>query len=255
MLTIDFNRINIQKDETVLDLGCGEGRHTLGTKLLHPEAKAIGLDLSFKDLKEAKNRHINFYVDHREKSNLNKESPHLKLDALYSQGNAYNLPFADETFDHVICSEVLEHIDDYQGVLNEISRIIKPGGTLNISVPRRWPEKICWRFSKAYYSVPGGHVRIFKESELKRNIERKAFLYKNRHWSHALHSPYWWLRCLFWNDNEDQQHWLVRQYHKVLVWDLIEKPWITQTLEKCLNPVMGKSVVMYFKKIEAKDHV
>ena len=174
MLTIDFNRINIQKDETVLDLGCGEGRHTLGTKLLHPEAKAIGLDLSFKDLKEAKNRHINFYVDHREKSNLNKESPHLKLDALYSQGNAYNLPFADETFDHVICSEVLEHIDDYQGVLNEISRIIKPGGTLIISVPRRWPEKICWRFSKAYYSVPGGHVRIFKESELKRNIERKA---------------------------------------------------------------------------------
>jgi len=40
----------------------------------------------------------------------------------------------------------------------------------------------------------------------------------------------------------------VRTYHKLLVWDLLKRPRITQLLERWMNPVMGKSVVMYFRK-------
>jgi len=247
MLTIDFKRINIQKNDVILDLGCGEGRHALGAKITHPNALVIGLDLSFKDLQEAKNRHNNFCVDH-------EKSTTFDSGFIYSQGNAYQLPFSDMSIDHIICSEVLEHIDDYESVLDEISRIIKPGGTLNISVPRHWPERVCWYFSKAYHSVPGGHLRIFKSKELKAHIKKRTFSYLTMHWAHALHSPYWWLRCLFWHKDEKQQHWLVQQYHKLLVWDLVQKPWLTQKLEKCLNPIMGKSVVMYFKKPTVKTH-
>ena len=38
------------------------------------------------------------------------------------------------------------------------------------------------------------------------------------------------------------------QYHRFLVWDLMDRPAFTRALERVLNPVMGKSVVMYFQK-------
>ena len=159
-------------------------------------------------------------------------------------------PFADHTFDKVICSEVLEHIPDYAGALTEIQRVLKPGGLFCASVPRSWPEKICWFFSDAYHQVEGGHLRIFKARELKGQIESLGFTSFHRHWAHALHSPFWWLKCVFWNSQDE--NWLIKQYHRFLVWDLMDRPLFTRTLEKLLNPIMGKSVVMYFKKETAE---
>jgi hypothetical protein len=40
----------------------------------------------------------------------------------------------------------------------------------------------------------------------------------------------------------------VEQYHRFLTWDLMEKPLLTRRLESMLNPVMGKSIVLYFRK-------
>ena len=74
----------------------------------------------------------------------------------------YHLPFNDQTFETIICSEVLEHVSDVESALNEIDRLLKPGGKLLISVPSFLPEKICWLLSKDYQEMPGGHVRIFK---------------------------------------------------------------------------------------------
>jgi SAM-dependent methyltransferase len=141
---------------------------------------------------------------------------------------------------------VLEHIPDYSAALQEIERVLKPGGLFCASVPRRWPEQICWALSDAYYQVPGGHLRIFRSRELRGQIEGLGFDHYHRHWAHALHAPFWWLKCLFWK-NQDS-NWLVRQYHRLLVWDIMEQPTITRLLEKIMNPVMGKSVVMYFRK-------
>jgi hypothetical protein len=61
-----------------------------------------------------------------------------------------------------------------------------------------------------------------------------------------LHAPYWWLRCLFWR-GDGEQHWLVNAYHQLLVWDLMRGPWITRWLDQILNPLLGKSVVFYFR--------
>jgi hypothetical protein len=123
---------------------------------------------------------------------------------------------------------------------------LRPGGLLCASVPRRWPERICWALSEAYHLVPGGHLRIFQASELRREIETLGFNHYHRHWAHALHAPFWWLKCVFWSTQDDNS--LVRLYHRVLVWDLMERPWLTRTIERLLNPLMGKSVVMYFRK-------
>jgi hypothetical protein len=115
-----------------------------------------------------------------------------------------------------------------------------------VSVPRAWPERLCWWLSDAYHQVEGGHLRIFKASQLSDQIEALGFTVYCKHWAHALHSPYWWLRCLFWNNQDN--NWLVKQYHRFLVWDLMDKPLFTRKLEQLLNPLMGKSVVMYFQK-------
>jgi len=235
VLTINFDHIHLKQNDILLDLGCGEGRHSIGVCFYYPESKVIALDVSFKDLTTAKTRHS----EHDEASAKN---------CLYTQANGYRLPFAENTFDHIICSEVLEHVLDYHRFFAEIYRVLKPGGTLNVSVPRYWPEKICWALSREYYNVEGGHIRIFQSKELREEIQGYRFIFRRRHWAHSLHVPYWWLRCAFWRHGE--KFFLTRWYHRLLIWDMLKRPLITQVADRFLNPIMGKSVVMYFYKPE-----
>ncbi len=234
MQTVDFQHFPLTPGDWVLDLGCGEGRHVISAYMA-ADVHSVGVDLSVEDLKTTREK----FQDFAEPGN---EAKSFGL----SSANALQLPFADNTFDKVICSEVLEHIPDYRGALAEIERVLKPGGLFCASVPRRWPEKICWALSEGYYNTPGGHIRIFRAKELRGDIESLGFRRYHRHWAHALHAPFWWLKCLFW-DKQDS-NWLVRQYHRLLVWDLMEQPALTRVTEKLMNPVVGKSVVMYFRK-------
>ena len=68
----------------------------------------------------------------------------------------------------------------------------------------------------------------------------------HRHHAHALHSPYWWLKCAVGVDRD--QHPLVRGYHRLLVWDMMKAPRTTRLAERALDPVIGKSVALYFAK-------
>jgi len=236
VLTLDPDRLPLKPGDTILDLGCGEGRHTLGLLYHHQQSAVsfLGLDLSTVDLLTAARRQDDLQLKN------------ALACAGFVRGNGLRLPFADDSIDHVICSEVLEHIDDYSRMLDEIGRVLKPGGNLCISVPRAWPEKICWMLEKRYYQVEGGHLRIFNGRKLKQQILALGYRWRSRHWSHALHVPYWWLRCLFWHRGENFLP--VRLYHRFLVWDLFHKPWLTHWLDKLLNPIAGKSLVMYFEK-------
>lgn len=242
MLTVRFDKVGIKDGDRVLDLGCGEGRHVheaFAQGCAVGEVHAVGLDLGFKDLQKTQEGFWHAY---------GKPPAHHQRWSVIN-GNALGLPFEDGTFDVVICSEVLEHIPDYHSVLDEINRVLKPGGTFVATVPRHWPEWICWALSTAYSQDPGGHVRIFKGRQLPNAIERRGFARYFTHGAHALHSPYWWLRCLFWETQETNP--LVNAYKKLLEWDILQGPWITRTAEKLLNPIMGKSVAHYFRKAPA----
>lgn len=240
METIDLAHLPIRAGDRVLDLGCGEGRHTIAA-WLQREAHCVGVDLSPRDVSRASDKADPF-------------RPEFPASATRSIGfgvaDGLRLPFADHSFDVVICSEVLEHIGPYREVLDEIRRVLKPGGAFAASVPRYWPERLCWWLSDAYHANEGGHIRIFRSAELEHDIESRGFRRYHRHGAHALHAPFWWLKCLLWERQERSR--LVAAYHRLLVWDLMRRPWITRSLERLLNPVLGKSVVMYFRKAPAR---
>ena len=214
-------------------MGCGEGRHTIGA-LLETSANVIGLDLSIRDLEIAKSRLNDF--------NLSD----ISTFCTFGVGNINDIPLESDSLDAVMCSEVLEHVDSPEESIQELVRVLKPGGVMALSVPRYLPELICWKLSKEYSETPGGHVRIFKHKQLKDLAVNRGLEYQSFHWAHGLHSPYWWLQCLFWTTKETSS--LVRLYHKLLVWDLMKKPLLTKILEVILQPLIGKSLVMYFRK-------
>ncbi len=68
----------------------------------------------------------------------------------------------------------------------------------------------------------------------------------DRHHEHALHSPCWWVRCIF---GAPENGWRIpRWYERALVWDIEHHPTPLGRVERVLNPLLGKSVVLYFDK-------
>jgi SAM-dependent methyltransferase len=235
MITVDFNFLQVPVGGRVLDIGCGSGRHVAAAYALE-KAMVVGADANYEDLTKARSR-LQYH------------------DQLGAHGNGCwslaasdinHLPFMDATFDLVICSEVLEHVPDHHGAMAEIVRVLKPGSLLVVSVPRRWPEALCWRLSSEYRCLPGGHIRIYKADQLLRQVQSHGVRHLHTHFAHSLHSPFWWLKCLVGVQREE--FWPVRWYHRFLVWDMMQKPRLTRTLERWFNPFMGKSVVFYFRK-------
>jgi len=239
MQTIRLDALQLKLHHRVLDLGCGQGRHALAAYWFGAAQQVVAVDINPQDLAIAFARKGDF-----PQPDLTKACDFLRADGM-------QLPFADATFDVVICSEVLEHLVHYEKMLGEIQRVCKSGGQLAVSVPRWWPERICWWLSREYYQVDGGHVRIFRSGALRRQITEHGFDFRMQHWAHALHVPYWWLRCMFWSKGAEFAP--VRWYHRLLVWDLLQQPYLTRSLDFLLNPFMGKSVVLYFIKDRIDD--
>jgi SAM-dependent methyltransferase len=242
MLTVDFDRLGIGPSTKVIDVGCGAGRHAF-------EAYRRGADVIAFDRDEAELKSVDTILRAMAE---NGEVP-ASASAEVVAGDALKLPYPDQTFDCVIASEILEHVTQDDAAIAELIRVLKVGGTLAVSVPRWLPEQVCWLLSDEYHANPGGHIRIYRASELRDKIAGQGLELTHSHHAHALHAPFWWLKCAVGVENTD--HPAVSAYHKILVWDLMQRPMLTRIAESVLNPVVGKSVAMYFtkpRKVEAE---
>jgi SAM-dependent methyltransferase len=181
------------------------------------------------------------------------EGDEIGPDALIGvlRGDARRLPFPDASFDVVITSEVLEHIQDDVAAIAEMTRVLKPGGRFAATVPAWLPETVNWKLSDEYHAPksPGGHVRIYAKTELRAKFRSAGLDVDGYHRAHALHSPYWWLKCAVGPTNDD--HRAVASYRRFLEWDIIRQPAGTRVAERVLSPVLGKSSVHYATKSAA----
>jgi SAM-dependent methyltransferase len=238
MLTVDYDRLGVGPGDRLLDLGCGFGRHAF--EAARRGASVVALDAGPEEVAQV-----------RATLGAMVEAGELAADhpATAVQGDALALPFAEATFDRVIASEVLEHIPDDVSAMRELARVLRPGGTMAVTVPRCGPEAVNWVLSDEYHDTPGGHVRIYRRSTLERRLGAAGLVPTGFHHAHGLHSPYWWLRCLVGPSNDS--HPAVQAYHKVLVWDIVKAPLVMRAADKALSPIIGKSLVVYLTKPSA----
>jgi hypothetical protein len=120
---------------------------------------------------------------------------------------------------------------------------------LVVSVPRYFPERICWALSDDYTNASQGHVGIYKKKDLINLLESEGAKTWASHHAHSLHTPYWWLKCLVGPARNDST--LVNLYHCFLTWDIMKQPRFTKLLEYLLNPLLGKSTVVYLLKVKS----
>ena len=237
MLTVDFDRLGVGPGVRAIDIGAGQGRHSY--EMLRRGAEVTAFDMSESDMADVSEMFGALVAAGEVPESGNAQT---------RVGDALGLPYEDASFDVVLMSEILEHIPDDESAIAEMVRILKPGGLAAVTVPRYWPEKICWALSDEYHEVEGGHVRIYRASELADKLRAAGLEVTGTDHAHALHAPYWWLKCAVGVENNDNP--LVKGYHKMLVWDMMSKPWLTRVGEQLLNPLVGKSVAIYLRKPE-----
>ena len=193
MITVDFRQLKIKPGYRILDIGCGTGRHT-SAALQFKKITVVGADRNVNDLCEARSRiqmHKRFGQYGGGRWGL-------------AAADIAGLPFKNDVFDLVICSEVLEHIARDDIAVRELIRVLRPGHILVVSVPRYLPERICWALSSDYTATNNGHIRIYRKRKLIRCLEGLGLKRWAVHYAHSLHTPYWWLKCLVGPERKDQ---------------------------------------------------
>ncbi len=237
MLTIRFDRLGVRAGDLVLDAGAGFGRHAF--ELARRGANVVALDYAADEV-----------VGTRGTFGAMVEAGEIAEERYVGvlRGDATMLGFAANTFDRVITSEVLEHIQCDVDAITEFVRVLKPGGTFAATVPTWFPEKVNWMLSDEYHAPKsvGGHVRIYSVTELKAKLRSAGLEVLGSHHAHALHSPYWWLKCAVGPRRTDNR--AVNAYQKLLEWEIVNQPVGMKLLERGLAPVLGKSLIVYGRK-------
>ena len=165
--------LDIQPGDNILDMGCGEGFYSMVLDNLY-DCKITAVDFDPEILALAHK-----WLDGR--SNVTLE-----------QGDITKLRFPDSSFDKIVCTEVLEHIDDDKTAIKELYRVLKPGGVIAITVPNKnypllWDplNKVRESLGLGHFSPMSGfwggiwakdHKRLYLPSELRGLAENAGFL-------------------------------------------------------------------------------
>jgi ubiquinone/menaquinone biosynthesis C-methylase UbiE len=163
-----FDWVDTSDDKVILDMPCGRGFY-LNMLRYVSNATIIGAELEWDVIKKAQAN-----VGH--------------LDIPLQQANLYHLPYADNSFDAVILSEILEHVDDDVAGLREAYRVLKPNGVVAVTVPHAnypfWWDPINKTLETLFKThiqhgtfagIWANHVRLYTQNELRSSLEMAGF--------------------------------------------------------------------------------
>jgi SAM-dependent methyltransferase len=242
VITFDLELLGDLRSARVLDLGAGGGRHSIAA--LERGAEVVSYEISLDLLVEIKGAIAGA------EEYLGLEGGNLLDRSSQVLGDGRLLPFGDEVFDVVLVSEVLEHIFEDVAVMAEVRRVLKRDGIAAASVPRYFGELVNWLLSKEYHSAKGGHIRIYRRSQLLRRFSTAGLSFVVSTYHHGLHTPYWWLKSAVGIENSRNR--VVSKYHSKLVAVMMGEEKNLEKLEaKLLNGLMGKSFSVYLRRDDA----
>ncbi|MDZ4771050.1 MAG: class I SAM-dependent methyltransferase [Chloroflexota bacterium] len=166
-----FDWLPPRDDMVILDMPCGRGFYLNMMRYVSPGVRLVGGELDAPVIEKAA-----------------RNVGHLPGIALVNC-NIYSLPFPDDTFDGVIVSEILEHIDDDVAALREVLRVLKPGGVAVITVPNAdypfWWDPINKTLEMlfkrpirtgTFAGLWANHVRLYRRDQLREAIAGSGFI-------------------------------------------------------------------------------
>jgi len=142
-------RDNCHRFKNILDVGCGADP-TYAREIAAMNKQVHGLDYTFNFLRLAQPR-----------------SGNMRL----AQADATQMPYRDSAFDAAICSETAEHVPNDRGVIQEIARVLKPGGILLFTVPNLWNASRIVSMIKARdfrIRLAEHHIREYSPQQVRR---------------------------------------------------------------------------------------
>lgn len=164
-----IQQLELKDGEKVLDLGCGDGYYSYLLSQLSLNLKITGIDSHQEAIETART-----------------QAPSKKITFII--GDAEKLPFPKNSFDKIIMSEVIEHVNDDMKVLKEARRVLKKDGILVLTTPNKnysflW-DPVNWTLEHFFnFHIKSGffagiwnqHLRLYKPEELKKRMEKAGF--------------------------------------------------------------------------------
>lgn len=218
----------IQPEDTVLDVGCGEGSIT------HFCAK-MKAEIIFADINPERVSAV---------EQLLKDSPARALHPLVTDGNP--LPLPDAHVDKLIAMEVLEHVDLPASFMKELVRVGKPGALYLITVPDAASEVLQQQLAPPALFEKPNHINVFSRNEFERLIEDAGLVIERRSY-YGFYWAIWW--AFFWvckKDLSSPDHPLLDNWART--WGtLIETPGGEQ-VKQVLDSALPKSQAIIARK-------
>lgn len=233
MLTVDFDRLGVKPRDLMLDAGCGEGRHSF--ECFARGAKVWSMDMDMDSVRKAR-----YTLVYMLRNNQAPEDGGF----LVHVGDALNLPFKDETFNRIICSEVMEHVSDDDQACRELSRVLKKGGTIAITIPTYFSELVYDTLTYEYFTSPGGHVRKYFPKKISSIMRKNGLDIYDIGFKHSFHTIYWMIRCVVGLHLES--HPITKMYRSFLTYTMSSR--FMERMETLFDNFFPKSLVLYAVK-------
>ena len=230
VLTVDFEKLGVKKGDVALDAGCGFGRHSL--EFISRGAIVYSMDMDMECARKTR-----FSLAEMNRAGICPKNSNYCVHT----GDALSLPFKDNTFDRIICSEVMEHVRDDRKACSELTRVLKKNGSIAITVPTRFTEALYDLLTYEYYTSPGGHVRRYYPWELASMMRECGLEVYGIGYKHAFHSLWWIIRSVVGLHNNN--HPVTKGYHRFLHLGLYSN--FMRSIEKFFNFFFPKSLVLY----------